>query len=172
MNKIEQIELLKENIFEVNRLAEILDISETSIYRQIAVFHLNAILIGDKRIIITKADCIAMLKDCQINERDFTYRDAAYEMDIITKVLGDKYKNIDEEIGMYQNCGNQLLKKADIFFGIQELSLKLKVSATHIRNIIERGDLKAERILKQYRIYIESLREYLKKNQTFNQVCN
>lgn len=144
----------------ISKLAEILKSSDSSIYRLVFLYQVNAIKIGNARMIITKTDMIAALKDFEINGIYFKNRAEAMKTDVIAKIFGNSYTEFENS---QSNSENKFFYN---YFEPKELACKLKVSSTHIFNLIKRRELKAERILKRYRILLETVRDYLKVKQT------
>ncbi len=147
MSVIEKVENYRGYILTVEEAADLLTVSESSIYRDIYSAALNAIKIGEKRYIITKTDLLAFLKDVQTDKYYSENRDIAFCKDIFERVFGCKcYK------GFWVNTNS--------------VAKSLKVSETHLRNIVINQKITAEYIRANRRINMESLREYLDKNQT------
>jgi len=161
MTEIEKLNAMNENVFTVKHLSEVLNVSDGSLYRLVFLFQVNAVIIGNRRIIITKPDIIAALKDFETDEFCFKNRAASMQTDVIRKVFGDEYYCMNIKKSEVEK------ETEDLYFETIELARKLKVSSRHILNIIEKRELKAERILRRFRVSMEALRIYLNKKQTF-----
>lgn len=149
MSVIEKVENYRGYILTVEEAADLLTVSESSIYRDIYSAALNAIKIGEKRYIITKTDLLAFLKDIQTDKYYRANRDNAMNEDVFKKCFGCKcYK------GFWLNTNS--------------VAKSIKVSETHLRNITVTQKITVEYIRANRRINMESLREYLDENQTTN----
>jgi len=142
---IEKIEKTSKNIYEAEEIAEMLSVSEGTVYRSIRLFMLNAIQI-ETRYIITKRDLTAFLLDIETGKK--TERDKAYKSDIL------------ERIFFYYNPGRML-------YDINTVASSLHISETLLRNIVKKETIESVTIFSQLRIRAASLAKYLTHKQTF-----
>jgi len=147
MSIIEKVENNRNRVLTVEDAADMMIVSDSSIYRDIKFGALNAVKFGDRRYIIVRDDLAAYLKDMQINFHFRNNRDEIYKTEIFKRIYGYTY---------YPGA----------MITAFSVAKSLKVSVKHLRNIIAESGLYGERIRNSFRISMQSLAYYLNKNQT------